>query len=1089
MRSLFAVSALLLCTVTASAQTLLLQQPTVNRSHVVFAYADDLWSVPRTGGNATRLTSGAGLETAPIFSPDGKHIAFTADYDGNLDVYVMSADGGQPRRLTWHPGPDRAVGWTPDSKRILFTSARDNQTRSFGGRLFTVPLEGGHPEAVPLPHADHGCYCSDGKQIAYVPHKLPSRMAWKRYRGGTASFIWLAQLDDSSVKPIPRKDSNDHSPVWIGDHVYFLSDRDGPTTLFVYDTKSNKVEKLLDNDGEDVKSLQGGPNCLVFEQFGAIHLFDLQSKTGKKLDIRVNADLPALQPRTVKAGKMITNATISPTGVRAAFEARGEIFTVPLKKGDVRNLTRTDSVAERDPAWSPDGKSIAYFSDASGEYELHVRDQSGNGETKKFALGKAPSYYYRPVWSPDSTKIAYSDVRSKLWFLDLASGNNTLVDTPTYYARGADLAWSPDSKWLTYSKSLKNYLNAVFVYSLADKKSHQVTDGMSDARSPVFDKGGKYLYFAASTDIGPTMGGIEMSNYNHPVSRNVYIAVLDKALPSPLAPESDEEKEAEPSMPKGKTDDKGKAKATVTVKIDFAGLDQRILALPLPARNYFGLHAGKEGVLFVLEGPAAFIVTPNFVPKFTLQRFDLAKRKAEPFIDSVSAGEISANGEKVLYRQADKWHIVDAAAAPKPGDGLLKLDDIEVRIDPRAEWKQMYHEVWRIERDFLYDPGFHGVDLEATSKRFRPYLEHVASRRDLNYLFQEMLGEFSLGHVYVTGGDIVEAKGTKTGLLGADYTVENGKVRIAKIYKGENWNPDLRAPLTGPGINVPVGAYLLEVNGKTVQANGSINRYFEGTAGKATALRIASKADGSDARDITVVPIADELPLRNRSWIEANRQKVAELTKGKAAYVYLPDTAAGGYTNFNRYFFAQVDKQAVIIDERFNGGGKAADWVVDRLARPLLNLWSTRHGADYTTPAGQIFGPKVMLANEHSGSGGDYLPWAFQRYKLGPVVGKRTWGGLVGIGGYPALIDGGGVTAPHFAFWTPEGKWEVENRGVAPDIEIEFDPKLWRQGRDPQLEKAVELVLDGLAKSPPREFLRPSYPNYQRKTAERERND
>ncbi len=424
--------------------------------------------------------------------------------------------------------------------------------------------------------------------------------------------------------------------------------------------------------------------------------------------------------------------------------------------------------------------------------------------------------------------------------------------------------------------------------------------------------------------------------------------------------------------------------------------------------------------------------------------------------------------------------------APKPGDGLLKLDDIEVRIDPRAEWKQMYYEVWRIERDFLYDPGFHGVNLKATSKRFLPYLDHVASRRDLNYLFQEMLGELSLGHVYVTGGDFSEIKGATTGLLGADFAIDSGKYRIAKIYKGENWNPDLRAPLTGPGINVPVGAYLLEVNGTKVLTKSSIYRYFEGTAGKATALRISTKADGSDARDVTVLPIADELPLRNRSWIEANRHKVAELTHGKVAYVYLPDTAAGGYTNFNRYFFAQVDKQAVIIDERFNGGGKAADWIVDRLARPLLNLWSTRHGADYTTPAGQIFGPKVMLANEHSGSGGDYLPWAFQRYKLGPVVGKRTWGGLVGIGGYPALIDGGGVTAPHFAFWTPEGKWEVENRGVPPDVEIEFDPKLWRQGRDPQLEKAIELVLEGLVKTPSRQYLRPPYPKYQPRLMEKD---
>ena len=536
-----------------------------------------------------------------------------------------------------------------------------------------------------------------------------------------------------------------------------------------------------------MKSLQGGPDCLVYEQFGVIHLFDLAAKTSTKLDIRVQADFAALQPRTVKAAKSITKAAISPTGVRAVFESRGEIFTVPLKKGDVRNLTRSDASAERDPAWSPDGKSIAYFSDVSGEYELHVRDQNGYGEPKKFALGKAPSYYYRPVWSPDSRKIAYTDVRANIWLLDLASSHNTLIDTETYYTRVIDLGWSPDSKWLAYAKNLKNHFNAVFVYSVAEMKSRQVTDGMSDARYPVFDRSGKYLYFAASTDIGPAVGGIEMSNFNHPVSRSVYVAVLDKTLPSPIAPESDEEK----APAKGKDEDKSKGKKDVAVKIDFEQLDQRILALPLPARNYAGIEVGKEGVLFLVEGPAAFVVTRGFVPKFTLLKFDLTKRKAEPFVDGVNGVDVSANGEKLLYRQTDKWFIVDTAAAPKPGDGLLKLDDIEVRIDPRTEWKQMYQEVWRIERDFLYDPGFHGLDLKATSKRFMPYLDHVASRRDLNYLFQEMLGELSLGHVYVTGGDFSKPRAQDR--PPRRFQHRERPVSHAKIYQGENWNPDLRA--------------------------------------------------------------------------------------------------------------------------------------------------------------------------------------------------------------------------------------------------------------------------------------------------------
>ncbi len=1065
---------------------LLLQKPTANRTHIVFAFADDLWSVPRAGGDAQRLTSGPGLETDPIFSPDGKWLAFTGEYEGNTDVYVMPASGGQPRRLTYHPGPDRAVGWTPDGKRVLFQSGRNSYSRF--GRLFTMPLDGGFPEEVPLPMADHGSYSPDGKHLAYNPLGLGAYMAWKRYRGGTQSAVWIADLADSSIVKIPRNNSNDTHPMWVGESIYFLSDRNGSKTLFRYDQKTREVRQVVENQGMDLKSASAGPDCIVYEQFGAIHLHDTQTGESRRVPIHISADLPALRPRFVKAAKQIKNAELSPTGVRAVFEAHGEILTVPAKKGDVRNLTNTPGVAERDPAWSPDGKHIAYFSDASGEYELHLRDQSSLGDVKKYKLGEAPAFYYRPRWSPDGKKIAYTDSRDKLWYLDLDSGKNVLVDTNTYYQRGTfDPAWSPDSKWLGYSKVLKNYLRAIFFHNLAKGKSTQITDGMSDAHDPQFDAGGKYLYFTASTDAGPVKGGIEMSNFNHPITRSVYLVVLDRTLPSPLAPESDEEKgdaEAKKKDKEGKAADgkekekKGK-RPTPKVKIDLEEIGQRILTLPLPARNYVNLLAGKPGVLFLLEAVQRPVTAggPGGPPKLSLTRFDLEKRKAEPFAE-VGDVTISRNGEKLLYKSKDKWFVVGTASAPKPGEGALNVETMEVRIDPRAEWKQMYREAWRIERDFLYDPGFHGYDLKAAEKQFLPYLEGVASRRDLNYLFIQMLSELSLGHVYVAGGDLPEVKGVKGGLLGADYEIKGGRYRFARVYRGENWNPDLQAPLTQPGVNVKAGEYLLAVNGQEVKAPDNVYRFFEGTAGKAVVLRVGPSADGKGARDVTVVPVASEQGLRNRAWIEANRRKVYEMTKGRVAYVYLPDTAVGGYTNFNRYFYAQVDKDGVVIDERFNGGGKAADYIVERLARPLMNYWSTRYGADYTTPAGAIFGPKAMIINEQAGSGGDYMPWLFRRFKLGPLVGKRTWGGLVGIGGYPQLIDGGMVTAPHFAFWTPEGEWEVENRGVAPDVEVENDPKLVRQGRDPQLEKAVQLVLEALEKNPPRRMQRPAYPNY-----------
>jgi tricorn protease len=1085
----------------------LLQRPTVSKSHIVFAFADDLWIVPRDGGDAQRLTSGPGIETDPIFSPDGQWVAFTGEYEGNVDVYVIPAAGGEPRRLTYHPGPDRAVGWTPDGKRVLFHSLRNSYSRF--GRLFTVPVAGGFCDEVPLPMADQGCYSPDGTHLAYVPLGLQTYAAWKRYRGGTASAVWIADLADSSVVKVPRKDSNDSYPMWVGDRIYFLSDRDGPTALYAYGTKEGKVRPVVTNNGLDFKSASAGPDCIVYEQFGSIHLLDLRTESTRKVDIRVNADLPAMRPKFVKAGKQMQNAALSPTGVRAVFEAHGEIITVPAKKGDYRNLTNSTDVCERDPAWSPDGKWIAYFSDASGEYELHLRDQSSLGEVKKYKLGDAPAFYYSPHFSPDSKKIAYTDNRVQLWILDLDTGKNTLVTTNTYAAdRGLDPAWSPDSQWLAYAKFLKNHLHAVFVHHVTNGKSAQLTDGMSDARHPQFDRSGKYLFFTASTDAGPAMGGIEMSNFNYPVTRSVYLAVLDKTLPSPLTPESDEENGAEKKL-KGKMGGEDmKLAAAPIVKIDLDDISQRIVALPVPARGYLDLIAGKSGTLFLLDAPIAAVgAAPGgggFFGKITLHKFDLAKRKLEPFADVTGRTVVlSADGEKLLHRSGDKWLIVSTGPSAKGGElaaafgakkgeaagatmgetAALKTDDIEVRVDPRAEWKQMYHEVWRIERDFLYDPHYHGYDLKAAEKTFQPYLEGVASRRDLNYLFMQMLSELSLGHVYIRGGDLPDVKGPKGGLLGADYTIDQGRYRFDRVYRGENWNPELRAPLTQPGVNVKAGEYLLAVNGQDVKAPVDLYRYFEGTAGKSVVLRVGPTADGTGARDVTVVPIESEIPLRNRAWIEANRRKVDAMTKGKVAYVYLPDTAVGGYTYFNRYFFAQTDKDAVIIDERFNGGGKAADYIIERLQRPLANYWSTRWGLeqDYTTPAGAIFGPKVMIINEQAGSGGDYMPWAFRRAKLGPLVGKRTWGGLVGIGGYPPLMDGGTVTAPHFAFWTPEGQWEVENHGVAPDIEVEQDPKLVRAGRDPQLEKAVELALDALAKNPPTRTKRPPYPDYHHK--------
>ncbi len=1081
----------------AQDKPLLMQRPALSKTQIVFSYAGDLWTVSRNGGEATRLTTGPGLETDPAFSPDGQTIAFTGQYDGNTDVYTVPAGGGVPRRVTYHPATDSVVGWSPDGKQILFASPRNSF--SFFIQLFTIEPDGKLPKEVPLPMAEFGSFSPDGSRIAYEPI-AQWQPDWKRYRGGQTDRIWIAKLSDSSVEKIPQQEnSNDRFPVWIGDAVYFLSDRgasNGVWTLWKYDTKTKATTQAIPPNGFDLKfiSAEAGaaPTTIVYEQFGSLGLYDLKSGKTKKVAITITGDLASVRGKYERVMGRISGAAISPTGARALFEARGDILSVPAEKGDARNLTNSPGIAERDPVWSPDGKWIAYFTDESGEYALHLRDQKGMGEVKKIAL--EPTFYYSPVWSPDSKKIAFSDKRLNLWYVDIEKGTPVKVDT-SGADRNLGQTWSPDSKWIAYHKMLKSWTHAIFAYSIDDAKSHQITDGLSDALMPQFDKSGKYLYFTASTDFTATNGGLDMSSYPVRPTRSIYLAVLKKTDPSPLAPESDEEKVAEEKK-EGESGGAGEGakpaagapvagpkpgekKDAPKVEIDFENIGQRIVALPIPNREFLDLRAGKANTLYLVEAPPQNI---NFVQTGpmggVLHKFDLEKRKFEKVLDSIMGYDVSANGEKLLYRQGPNFFIVGTAAPVKPGDGRIKVEEMEVYVDPKAEFAQMYREVWRIQRDFFYAPNYHGLDLKATEKRYEPYLAGVAHREDLNYLFRDMLNELTVGHMFIFGGDAPGAKPVPGGLLGCDFKVENGRYRFDRVYNGENWNPRLRAPLTQPGVNVVAGEYLLEVKGRNLTANDNVYSFFESTAGKSVVIKVGPNADGTNAREVTVVPIPDDSQLRYLAWIEGNRRKVNELSGGKLAYVHLPDTAFGGYTNFNRYYFAQLDKDAAVIDERFNGGGSAADYIVDFLRKPVLSYWAVREGLESTTPFGVIPGPKVMITNYYAGSGGDLMPWMFRRMKIGKLIGTRTWGGLVGIGGYPQLVDGGMVTAPHFAFYNPEGQWEVENNGVTPDIEVEWDPALWRQGRDSQLEKAVETALEELKQNPVKRPQRPAYPNY-----------
>jgi len=1044
---------------------LLLRKPALSRTQIVFSFGGDLWSVPREGGEARRLTAGPGVETDPVFSPDGGQIAFTGEYDGNVDVFVMPAAGGVPKRLTWHPKDDTAIAWTPDGKRILFCSSRDNPYD--GARLFTLPLEGGAAEEIALPIAMEGSYAPDGSHLAYVP-VFQWQEAWKRYRGGQARKIWIADLKDSSTVEIPRENSNDFNPMWVGDRIYFLSDRNGPVTLFSYDLKTKQVKQAIANRGLDFKSASAGPGAIVYEQFGSLGLYDLKTGEPRPLEVKLAGDLPEVRPHFVNVGKRLHSPALSPTGARAVFEARGEILTVPADKGESRNLTNTTAANERSPAWSPDGQSVAYFSDESGEYMLHVRDQNGMGEVKKIPLGDK-DFYYRMQWSPDGRKIAYNDCHGRIFYIDLEEKKPVLVDANYYFTGPEFMAfWSPDSKWLAYAKDLKSHMSAVYLYSLAEKKATQVTDGMSEARSPCFDKDGKYLYFMASTNSGPAMQP-DVEAFSHPVTYSVYLVVLANDQPSPFAPESDDEKKKD----EAKKDD-GK-KEDVAVKVDFENIGQRILSVPLPPKHYSDLIAGKAGFVYVAESPAP---GPGVDNSATIHRYDLNKRKADVAVGGVKSFDVSFNGEKMLYQKDDSWKI--ASAIDGSDEKTLRTGDLEVRVDPPAEWKQMFREAWRIERDFFYDPHYHGLDLKTAEERYSVYLNGLASRDDLNYLFTEMLGNMTVGHMFVGGGDKPEVKHVATGLLGADFKIENGRYRFARIYSGENWNPDLRAPLTQPGVNVRVGEYLLAVNGREVRGSDDLYSFFEETAGKPVVIKVGFWPDdtGGNPREVTVVPIDDDFRLRHLAWIEDNRRKVDEMTNGRVAYVHMPDTSYGGYTAFMRYFFAQVGKEAVIIDDRFNHGGWLATDIIEYLQRKLMSVITFRDGADWVQPQGAIFGPKVMIINQFAGSGGDAMPWYFHRAGVGKLVGMRTWGGLVGLTGYPELMDGGVVMAPSAAIWNPNGTFDVENHGINPDIEVDLEPAALRNGHDPQLEKAVQVVMEELARQPAPALKRPAYPTY-----------
>ena len=1094
------------CAQRSNGQTRLLRTPSVSATEIAFAYANNIWTVPRAGGSARRLTSFQGQTLNPHFSPDGKWIAFSGEYAGNLDVYVVPADGGEPRRLTWHSGADQAQGWTPDGKAIVFSSSRATWAPSGAPRFWTVPVEGGVEEPMPLPRAYQGKVSADGTRVAYRMNN-----SWdeerRNYRGGQNRPIWIVDLKSFELVSPPWTDSKDVDPVWLDDTVCFISDRDGVANVWGYQTRTKKLTQLTKFTDFDVKALDSGAGAVVFEQAGYVHELDPKSGREHIVNITAAGDFPWMMPNWTDVTTRMANMALSPTGKRVAVEARGEIFTIPAEKGDVRNLTNSSGSAERDPAWSPDGKSVSYFSDKSGESKLVIEAQDGLTPPREITL-QHPTHYYTPSWSPDSKKIVFSDTNLHVWVLDVASGQAKVVGNDPWMVptRTLNPVWSPDSKWVAYSSRLRSMYHAIFVSNVETGESKQITDGLADAVWPAWDASGKYLWFLASTDFGLRSQWLDMTSYDHDETFGLYLAVLKKTETSPLLPESDEDKgvgsggrRGAPGTCVGETSTESSQgdqpapqsprgpRPPVTVQVDFDGLQQRILSIPgVPERQYSALQSGVEGSVYYLEASrGSGQGGPGGGAGSDLWRFRLCDRRAASFATRVTAFEVSADGHKLLYRTSGagaspgppapgaappvpSLFLVDADRnPPQAGQGRLNVA-LRMYLEPKEEFKQIFNEGWRNERDYLYVPNMHGADWPRMKEMYGQLLPYVMHRADLNYLLDMMGAEIAIGHSYVRGGDMPSVPQSAGGLLGADFAIDNGRYKVTRIYDNESWNPDLRAPLSAPGANVSVGDYILAINGIELKAPDNIYRLLDGTANRQTSLTVNSKPTMEGARQVTVVPVGNEQGLRTRAWVESNRRLVEKLSDGQLAYVYLPNTGQPGYSSFNRYYFSQQDKKGAIVDERYNGGGSAADYIIDVLQRDFDGYFNNVAGDRYpfTSPSAGIWGPKVMIVNEMAGSGGDLMPYMFKRRKIGLLVGKRTWGGLVHTADTPTFVDGGSMIAPRGGFFTRDNRWAVENEGVAPDIDVENWPKDVLAGHDPQLERAVEEAMRMLKEHP-----------------------
>jgi tricorn protease len=1040
----------------------LLRFPDVNGDAIAFSHAGDLWTVSASGGAARRLTSGDGLELFPRFSPDGKWIAFTGQYDGTFDVYVMPAAGGEPRRLTWYPaqdtsermGPDNiVVAWAPDG-RILFRSLRDPLDDPLVGEPWAVRPEGGPVERYPIAEGGHVSFSPDGRRAA-VTRIFRDFRQWKRYQGGMAQDVWLYDLASHEVERITDWRGTDTQPMWIGNAIYYLSDReDWKVNVWRYDLATRTHTRITSFDEFDCKWAHAGSGKIVFENGGWLYLLDPQEGTPRKITVQLPDDERQARKHWVKVDELIATGRLGPDGKRAVFTARGDVFTVPAENGDVRDLTRTQGVREKDSVWSPDGKWIAYTSDATGEEELYVQAQDGRSPPARLSSGPA-SWRFPPVWSPDSSRLAWADRGLRLWWVSLADRKPVqVVKTP--YREIHDYAWSPDSRWLAYAAETAARTQAIFLHDTQGRTTAQVTADGFECAEPAFDPGGKYLYLLSDRDVAPTLGHVELSFTVNRMTRP-HALVLRADVESPFAPRSDEVKVGE--EPVGAREAKpGEKKAVGPVRVDLAGIQQRLVPFPVAAGNYQDLRVGR-GKIYWLSLPDQALSESPERPKGSLRVFDVEKRKETELLASVQQYDVSGDGTRLLYRSDKIWGIVEPREGLKIGDGALKLDGMRMELDPRAEWAQIYAETWRAFRDFFYLPDMGKVDWPGMRQRYAPLLAAVADRYDLTYVLGELAAELGTGHTYVGGGDRRKVEKVPVGTLGADLILDRtaGRWRIARILEGQPWVEARTSPLAVPGVAVAPGDYLMAVDGQELKGTDEPYRLLAGTAGRTARLTVNARPVLQGAHDISVQPLADDRELRYFNWVEANRRAVEKASGGRLGYLHLPDMGQAGLTEFIRQFYPQLHKDGLIVDVRDNGGGFVSQVILERLRRRVMAMDNWRDQRPATYPEAAVSGPMVALANQFSASDGDIFPAFFQAYGLGPVIGQRTWGGVVGIRDelYSTMVDGGYAWVAEFGIYDLKRRWIVENEGVTPDIEVDNLPRDVMAGRDPQLERAV----------------------------------